>query len=281
MSHPLHCALVQFESAFQDEIVTPSGLRLYLDSSYNKNFTVTVTGTIAALPIKAKTPKEQKILDQLSIGDEVCVSYLVIHDLDYISDGEQFMETSEGSDLMRSWQNAKGEKLEVIALPAIHSFNPTWVGYYKSKRNELIDGVQGSQSTVEKWLAQFPLGKTDRYTFNNLFSFNGQEYWKCEFSQIYAKKHKGHIVSVGEKIICLPIDEEIPDFVKADLRNITGDVKIRYQDRARVLHSGINKRFKKDEIIAFNPAFLEKYEFFSKEYYIISDHLVHGKYVKG
>lgn len=279
MTHPLHSVLLSLDEAFQSEIVTPSGLKLFLDGSYNKNFTATVTARIAGLPIKAKTKKEQKILDQLKIGDEVCISYLVVFDLNYASDGERFMETSEGSEYMRSWANGKGERLEVVALPAIHSINPTWVGYLKSNRNELIDGIQGTQSEVERWLSQFQLGKTDQYTFNNLFSFNGKEFWRCDLSHIYAKKQKGHVVSVGDKVICIPIEEEIPDFIKGQLGNIANDTKIRYQDRARVIHSGINKKFKKDEVVAFNPNFLEKYQMWGKEMYVIGDHLVHGKYI--
>jgi hypothetical protein len=280
LSHPLHGVLLEIPQAFQDEIVCPAGMKLFFDGTYNKNFTATVTARIAGLPIKAKTKKEQQILDQLNIGDEVCISYLVIFDLNYASDGERFMETTEGSEYLRTWSNGKGDKLEVIALPPVFSSDPTWVGVLKNNKNDLIDGTQGTQSQVERWLSQFQLGKTDQYTFNNLFSFNGKEYWRCDLSHIYAKKQKGHVVSVGEKVICLPIEEEIPDFIKGQLNHITNDTKIRFKDRARVVSSGINKKFKKDEIVAFNSNFLERYEFFGKEYYIIGDHLVHGKYVK-
>lgn len=279
MSHPLHCVLLKVDKAFQDEIITPGGLKLYLDGSYNKNFTVTVTARIAALPIKAQTTKEQQTLDLLSIGDEVCISYLTIFDLNYASEGEAFMATSEGSDFIRTWVNGRGDKLEVVALPALRKLNPTWVGVLKNVRNELIDGTQGSQSDVERWLSQFQLGKTDNYTFSNLIVIDGQEYWKCDLSMIYAKKQGGNIISVGEKIICKPVEEKIPKYIKAQLSKITDDTKIRYQDRAKVIDAGVNQKFRKGEVIAFDPRFLEKYDCFGKELYIISEHLVHGKYV--
>lgn len=279
MSHPLHCVLLKVDKAFQDEIITPGGLKLYLDGSYNKNFTVTVTARIAALPIKAQTAKDQKTLDLLSIGDEVCISYLTIFDLNYASEGEAFMATSEGSDFIRTWVNGRGDKLEVVALPAIRKLNTTWVGVLKNVRNELIDGTQGSQSDVERWLSQFQLGKTDNYTFSNLIVIDGQEYWKCDLSMIYAKKQGGNIISVGDKIICRPVEEKIPKYIKAQLSKITDDTKIRYQDRAKVIDAGVNQKFRKGEVIAFDPRFLEKYDCFGKELYIISEHLVHGKYV--
>lgn len=269
-SKPLHAPLVFLQKAFQDEIVTPSGLKLFLDGSYNRNFTATVTGTIAALPILGKNKKEQAILDQLKIGDEIAMSYLVVYDLNYDSDGNRFMATTEGNEMMRQWVNAKGDKIDVVALPG-----KIWVGYLTDVRGNYVDGQQGNQGQVETWLSQFPLGKTDKFTFNNLFNFNGVDYWKCELDLIFAKKVKGHLVAVGDNIICQPIDEEIPDYILRSMESISDDVKVRYQDRAMVLTDG-TKTFKKGQVVAFNPLFVQKYEFWGKEYYIINKSRVHG-----
>lgn len=270
--------MLTLDKAFQDEIITPSGLRLFLDGSYNKNFTATVTGTIAALPIKAQSPKDQKILDSLNIGDEVCLSYLVVFDVEYESDGNQFMPATEGNEMMRSWISGAGEKLDVVALPG--KITPTWVGYYRNKYGQLVDGTQGRQSDVERWLAQFPIGKTDRYYHRNLFNFNGQDYWKCEMQDIFAKRVNGEIISLSNRIICEPVEEEIPIEHKLQIANFGDDVKIRYQDRGRVLSGGDRKGVKKGDVIAFQPTILEKYEFWNKEYFLVNENYVHGKFVE-
>lgn len=276
-STPINSALIRINEAFQEEIITPGGLKLFMDGTYNRNYTATVTGTIAALPIQAKTAKEKRILDSLKIGDEICMSYLVVYDLDYASDGDQFMETSEGNDMMRSWHNGKGEKLNVVALPG--KIAPLWTGYYLNKYNQLVDGVQGNQSAVERWLSQFSLGKTDKFTFNNLLDLNGQAYWKCDLELIFAKKHKGHLKAVGDNVICQPIEEDIPAHIRYDMGKLDDSAKIRYADRGLVLTSGSDK-FKKGEIVAFNPMFLQRYDFWNKSYYLMDASRIQGKFVR-
>lgn len=278
MTSPIISCLVEISTAFQDEIVTPSGLRFFLDGSYNKNYTATVVGKIAALPIKAQSEKDAKILANLAIGDEVCISYMVVFDVEYESDGFQFMEVTEGSEMMRSWISGAGEKLDVVALPG--KIKPHWVGYYRNKFNQHVDGCEGDQSTVERWLSQFSMGKTDKYHHRNKFNFNGKDYWKADLQDIFAKRVNGEIVSVSNRVICEPVEEDMPLDIKYNIAQIGTDVKIRYQDRGLVISGGENKGINKGDIVAFPPNVLEKYEFFGKEYYLINESFVHGKFCK-
>jgi len=187
------------------------------------------------------------------------------------------MLTTKGDERMRTYINGKGDKIEICSLPG--KISPIWVGYLINKFNQHIDGVQGSESEVERWLSQFPIGKTDRYTFNNLFSYNGKDYWKCDPSDIYAKKVKGHLVAIGEKVICNPIDQKVP---KGALPNVLHDkdIKVRFQDRAKVLTGGNDKGFKRTTIVSFDPRYLERYSFYNKDYYIINQNRVLGTWAK-
>lgn len=269
-------ALLSIDKAFQDEIVTESGIKFYLDGSYNKEWCVAATATIEQLPTNPD-PKYKKIASQLSVGDEVAINYQVVYDLTFGDDGKQFMPTTEGDDRMRFFINGYGEKLDVVALPG--KIAPIWVGCYRNKIGDLVDGAQGTQSDVERWLSQFPIGKTDRYTFNNLFEYDKKDYWKCELNQIYAVRRKGHLIALGEKVICLPVEEKVPVFyIPNAIQN--KDVKVRYTDRGRVLSGGKDIGLKKDMIVAFNPSSLERYDFFGKQYYIINQNRILGKWDK-
>lgn len=278
MGNPLTGILVSIDRAFQDELTTPSGLKLFLDGSYRKNFTATVTGKISALPITAKSAEHKKILRQLSIGDEVAFTYKVVADIDYVPDGGQFMPTTEGNDRQREWISGYGEKLHVYCLRNPKTWSDIWIGYYLDRYNQHVDGVQGDQEEVERWLSQFPIGKTDRYTHTNLFNLNGKNYWKCELDQIIAKKVKNAPVSVSNRVICSPVEEAVPLDIKMHLVKFGEDAKIRYQDRAKVISGHTNlKGVKRGDTVMFPERFVEKYELWGKEYYLINKMFVHSK----
>lgn len=273
---PVSQVLLSIDKPIQDEIVTEGGLKLFLAGDYDKAWNATVTAKIVALPTKCD-PKHKKILDNLSVGDEVAISYLVCADLHFKSDAHRFMPVTEGNDLMREWINGYSEKLRVYALPG--KISKIWVGVLQDKYNNLVDGMQGTESQMNRWLSQFEMGKTDSYSFMNFFEYEGEDLWKCDLTDIFAKKVDGHLVAVGDKVICKPVEEDVPEDVKRSL-NHDGDLKIRYQDRGRVISGGREKGLKKDQVISFNPMFLEKYKFFNKDYYLVSESRVLGIWSK-
>lgn len=268
---PITQVLLTVAKPLQDELITDSGLKLFLDPSYNRPWNASVTATVSALPIKVN-PKDKSIYDNLKVGDEVAISYMVVADFAFKSDSDQFMPVTEPNDHFREFVNSKGFWVKIYALPG--KITHTWVGIYQDNRTNIIDGIQGTQSQVETWLAKFPIGKTDIYTFNNLFTHEGKDYWKCDLDQIFAKKVKGHWVAIGDRVICKPIEEEVPEKFLIDAHK-GQSVKMRYQDRASVL---TGNGFKKGERLSFSPRHLEKYTFGSKEYYLIKENYVQGKW---
>lgn len=278
MGKPITGVLVAIDKEFQDEIITPGGLRLWLDGSYNKNFTATVTGKITALPITAKSEQDRKVLQQLSIGDEISFSYKVVSDIDYVSDGDQFMPITEGDDRHREWITGRGEKLFCYCIKNRKTWSDIWIAYYLNRYNQHVDGVQGDQETVERWLSQFSMGKTDRYTHSNLFNLNGKNYWKCDIEEIFAKKVNGKPVSVSNRVICSPIEEPVPLDVKIHLVALGEEAKIRYYDRGEVVSGHTNlDGVKRGDTIMFPERFLEKYEMWGNEYFLINKMFVHSK----
>lgn len=276
-SKPVAQVLLTIETALQDELITDSGLKLYIDPTYNKNFTATVVATIAALPLNPK-PEYKKLLENLSVGDVVAMSYMVVADFEFESDAPRFMPVTEPNDHYREYINGKGYWVKVYALPKkVGIGSHTWVGVYQDNRMNIIDGKQGTQSEVETWLAQFPLGKTDIYRFKNLFQFEGKEYWSCDPDLIFAKKVKGHWKAVGDRIICKPIRDKVPEQFLIDAHK--GQlVEIQYEDRGRVITGGKEKGIKKDDIVSFDHKYLEKYTFDNKDYFLINENFVEGKW---
>jgi hypothetical protein len=275
---PISQVLLTIDKALQDELITDSGLKFYIDPSFRKEWQASVTATIEYLPVKSGA-KEREILSKINVGDEVAISYRTVADFEFKGDGARFMATTEGSDHYREFVNGRSEWVRVYALPSRKGLaDLVWVGFHLNKFHDIISGVQGTQSEVERWMSQFPFDKTDVYTFNNLFSFGGKDYWKCNVCDIFAKRVKGHLVAVGNRIICKPIEEDVPESILQNIRHHSS-VKVRYIDRARVL-SDPNKTFKKDEIISFDPNKVEKYEFWGKQYFLIREDLVLGKWHK-
>lgn len=278
MIQPITQVLLCIDKPLQDSIVTDSGLKLYLDPTYKKEWNASVTATIAALPSNPH-PKDKYISDSLKVGDKIAISYQVVSDLEFGSDRNQFMTALEENPYVKEFFNGKGESVKVYALPARAGIQKAiWCGMYLDKQKRLIDGVQGDEETVERWLSQFPFGKTDIYTFNNFFEYDGQDYWKCNLSQIFAKKVKGHLVAVGDRVICQPIDDSVRDDRFIDTIGIKDRVKIRRQDRATVLTGGKSKGLKKGQVVSFYPNHVERYEFWGRQYYMINQNFILGKW---
>ena len=271
---PITQVLVTVEQAFQDELTTDSGIKFYIDPSYKKEMQASVVCKIAALPIKVN-PKFKYIFDQLKVGDEIAVSYRIVADFTFQSDAPRFMQVTEDNPYVREYVNARGEWVKVYAISPPGKAFPIWVGVYQDARNKVISGVQGTESDMEKWLTQFPLGKTDIYSFNNLFEYDGKDYWKCDLDEIFAKKVKGHWVAVGDRVLCKPITERVPDERLIDAHK-GHKVEIRYQDRGRVESSPKSIPLKKGQTISFNPRYLEKYDFGDNNYYLINQKFVQG-----
>jgi hypothetical protein len=277
---PVSQVLLRIEKSLNDEITTDSGLKLYLDSSYRREWNASVTATIAELPLNPN-PKDKKILANLKVGDEVIINYSIVADFEFQGDGERFMPTTEGNDYIREFVNGNGEWIRCYALPTKKGIAKIiWAGSYQDRFRKVISGVQGTQSEMERWLSQFQIGKTDIYTFNNFFSYNGKDYWKCNPDNIFAKRVKNHLIAVGDRVICKPIDEDVPPELLQNVQHHLS-VKVRYQDRAKVLSGGKIKGIKKDEIVSFKPTHVEKYEIYGRQYYLINENMVTGKWQSG
>lgn len=257
-----------------DEIVTESGLNLYLSPEYNFEENATVTGTVAAIPSNFK--------GDLSIGDEVAFSYHTISDREFPNTSHYFVPVSEPNNELRIWQNGRGEKLRMRAHQG--AIAPFWVGVYFDShgRFDPEKSARGTEEEVERWMHQtFTFGNCEKFNHKNLLSISGNEYWKCNFENIFAKKVGDEIVSVGDRIICqfidIPIDRKVSEIKGIKLPDTK--VALRLYDRAVVISGGEDVGIVPGDIISFDERYLEKYDLWGKKYGLIKKNRVDGLWI--
>lgn len=265
---------IQVEKALNDEIVTQSGLKLYIDGSWNREIHTTVTGKVSALPLNGSHP----VLKQLKVGDEVAFSYAVCSETVFANDSENFIESTEGSDHLKQWRNGKGYRLAVMAIPG--GFHGIWVGTYNDRHGNLIDGRQGSEKEINKFLSQFSFGDGSELKFKNLIDIDGEDHWKAFYDDIFAVKKGDKIIACGDWLICEPvvIDQTTLWNLQNGLSLPPMSVAFRCTDRGVVVSGGGELGFKKGDVAAGGEKFWSDYDLWGKKYTLIRKRRVIGKY---
>jgi co-chaperonin GroES (HSP10) len=81
---PVDNYIIQLDKAFQDEITTPSGIKLFIDTKFSPEWNTTVTGRIVSLPQKLSSrPELRGRVIEGAEGEEVIISYMVVFDGDH------------------------------------------------------------------------------------------------------------------------------------------------------------------------------------------------------
>ncbi len=274
---PINKVLVSIPAAFTEEIVTDSGFKLWKDPSFSKEWNATTVATVSALS-DFLTPESKAISDTLDVGMDVIVDYKIVADFDFASDAAYFeLVTPEETRELRKYTNSLGQWINVRAIPG--TFGNVWVGWLQDKKMEQLDGVQGTEKDVERWLGQFSFGKTDSYTFKNQITIDKKEYWKVPYDQILAKKVQGAWEAVGDRILMMPIDIDITQQVSLSMGGIKlpeSSLQKRFFDRAMVVSGGEDMGLKRGDIVGFNTRYIEKYEIDGLQYFIIRKRRVDG-----
>ncbi len=298
MVKPVNKVLVSIPQAFEEEIVTEGGFKLYKDSSYQKEWNATVTGTISHLS-DLVSEENKPIYDLLDIGTEIACDYKVVADFDYISDEKHFhCVTPENSLHLRKYTNKIGQWISVRSMPnpkgvvASRVFSVSgepikgtqekiWVGWLQDKYMTFLDGIQGDEARLENWLAQFSFGKIDSYYFRNKVYVQKQPHWVCDFEQIIAYKKMGEWVAMSPYVMMCPLDVDMSKKVSISAGGIhipESAIKMRFFDRAIHLNGAIEIGIQKHEVIAFQEKYLIKYLIENREYFFIKKQYVDGTY---
>jgi len=256
-------------------ILGESGIELYLDATYNPEWNATCIGTVAATPAHPKG-EFKEIPQQLKKGDKVFFSYRVVSDRSHTSEKGFYRMTDEHNEYFRRFTNTKGEWVTVVAYEG--HIGKNWVGTHVDGRGELISGVQDTnERTIDRWLSQFQIGDHSSMKYNNLYEIEGNHYWKCNYQDVFAKEVDGKLEAIGNRCLLKPIEYKLTNAEKERAGIIrTLDAKIRLYDRAELLSGGEDLGFKKGDVVGFEQKYLEKYDVFGKQVFLIKKNRING-----
>lgn len=251
--------LLRLDRKYAEEIITEGGLKLYLDPSYRPEWNATVTGTVVANSKGSKIPT----------GTKVYFSYMVVNKRDFGSNADYFASVKEGNEYDREYTNQDGLTIRVKARPGIVSLK--WHGVLIDKNFDYIDGVQGTQSDVERWLSQFKFGGNDQMVYKNLVEVNGKDYWVADESQVFAYLDGKKIKPLNDFVLMKSIEFDITQLLALQQKNsgIIPNTKLRMEGMAKIEISG-DKKYRKGEIVFFNNAYVQQYEFDGQHYLVLN-----------
>jgi hypothetical protein len=220
-------------------------------------------------------PKNHPYGNDLKKGDVICFSYQVVADRDF-NDEPQNFHPYVNEENLQIFFNGKGEKIQVRAVQGIIA--KKFVCCFFDKKGEFESGYEGTFHEKERWLAQFKYGNTQQYRFTNCIELDGELLWKCSFDQIFAKKIGKKLISIGNKLILNPIKVELTDemFEKNGVAIPEMVQKITLAAAARVESAPAETGLKKGAKLAFDPRFIERYQFFGKEYILLEQNRIMG-----
>lgn len=275
---PIDKILVTMPAPLVDEIVTKGGIKLYIDPTFSPEFNATVTGKVCGLPTNPKS-QDKEIVSKLNLGDEVAFNYKVVINKKFTHDPEKFTQMIDTPN-KRMFINGKKENIIINGLP--YRGDTIWVGVYLSNRGERIDGIQGNESQIERWLSQFNLSKDTPFVYKNLIHYDNQDVWQTDYIHVYAKKTDKGIESLGDRIIMKEVKVDITERAKIakgiDLPD--NSVILEYTDRGEVVSGGEALGIKKGDVVFFDRGLVEKYRFWDEEYLLIKERRVHFIYPK-
>lgn len=261
--------LLEIKKAIQDELVLGGGLKLYFDASYHPEWHVCTCAKVVSKP---------RHITNVAEGDEVFISYSVIAERTWTDASDSFFPITENNRHYQQWQNRNGQWLTKRALPT-----PTrsilWVAYWQDNYlNILEEGVQGTESDVDRWLSQFSFKDSGTYRHKHLTRIGKNNLWKAQIFDIFAKRASdGSVQSVSDRVILQPLVEDKTDWyvLQGGVLQNTGDkIGAMYTDRGIVVSGGEAIGLQKGDIAGFEPRFCEKYTFDNTEYFLVKENRI-------
>lgn len=258
--------LLKLNKPLKTEIELKGGIKLLLSENYRPEWNATSVGTVHSASDFCGIGVKN--------GDEVVFSYQVVSDRGFGSDEDNFFPYIN-EPYRKTFYNGKGGVLTMIAVQGI--IDKQWVGTYVDEKGELQDGIQGSEREVERWFNSFKFGNVQTFCFQNLIKYGNEQVWKCEPFFIFAKLVKKKLVALGDYIICKPIKVDVSAEQLSSLGIVIpkSSIKATLSDRAEVVSGGKEMGIKEGDTVGFRGEFLQKYDIFGKEYYIIEKKWCH------
>lgn len=272
---PINKVLVSMPQPLVDEIITEGGLKLYISPDYNPQWHATVSGIVEGLP---KYPQNEgvEIVERLNIGDEIAFNYKVVINKKYKAPSNERFTLIHNEPNKKVFTNAKKDQILIRGME--YNGNFIWAAIYTNKKDEWMDGKQGTQNEIEQWLCKYDFSKEAPFTYKNLIHHNETDLWQVDYTSIYAKKTANGIESISDRVIMKPYEIDITTNVNIveKLSLPKGSVIVESKDKGEVISGGERLGIKKGDIVFFDTLYLERYEFWGEKYLLIKENRIHS-----
>lgn len=265
---PTNRILLKLDKLYTDELITEGGLKLYFDPSFSPEWNVTCTGTVAALPRKA--------LPDLQIGDKVYFTYHIVNERKWEDDKKFFVRNNLGNEYIREYTDKLGGTIKVMRFPNGKGFAEKWGAAYINEYQVHIDGCQGSEKDIDRWLAaNFQYGYAQQMKYKNLIEISGDDFWIAKDVEIFAIKRGDELIATPGYAICKPlrIDIGMRVAIAEGIQVPENTMILIPEDRGEIIAMGPEKGMKisakKGNTVLFNKKLVEKYEFDGEKLFVV------------
>jgi co-chaperonin GroES (HSP10) len=267
--------IVCFDKKYQDEIVTPSGITFFKDTSYSPEWNVTVTGRVVSVPHKITIPG---MTEEVQVGDELAFSYWVIQDKqERPVEDQTFSENTETPSQNKHFTNRLKQTLSVTYINKRQA-----VGLYLDNFDEWLGGCQGTPAMVESWMVKnFAFTSTQEMIYTNLLLHDNKEYWMVDYTEAIAVKRNGNIIMVGGNVLLEPQVEHMKYEMDAE-KHLHLIAKTEYSSSKVVsigkpLANSPDLNLKSGDKVHFNQAYVQKYTLWGENYLVITQDRILGQ----
>jgi hypothetical protein len=253
--------LVELKSALVDEITIAGGTKLYLAAKYNYEWNVSVTGTVLAVPKNERGIK---------VGDEIAFSYMVVNDKtwDTLNADKVFALTIDTPNY-KEWTAGNGDTI----VKEKHPLHKLYVGLLYDSKKDITDTIYDKEEAVDSWLQQFNFQNNIEPVNTNLMKYAGKNIWRVNPQFVFAKKTNTGIVAYNDYVALKPVTEDLTTQVSL----VTGvklpnqSVLSRYKDRGEIVGTTNSSEYQCGEIAAIDQRFIEKYDLWGNELYLVKE----------
>lgn len=272
---PFDKVFVEIKARYEDEIQFASGVKLYVDPSFNPNFHATVEGVVHSVPIGMRN-QNASINPIIRPGDEVLFSYKTVGDITFGDNTHLYRMITKEEGYITEWQN---QDRYYIRMEKGMKDNQ-WAVVHTGPRGEWIAGKIGSQGECENWIAQnFKFATGEGFIYDNRCYYQDKELWQVDYSFVFAIRRDGHMKMVGDYLLIEPIVENKPLLIGNT--SLIRPEKDRYcvrEDKGWLRCGEIGKEgMKNGDVLIFKPELKEKYNIQGKPMYIVKRKYVLGK----
>src|SRR5262245_16866606 len=225
MRTPLGYLLVKLISTYDDEIKFASGVKLYIDPSYNPNWHATSVGTVIAGKWKDM---------------QVVFSYKVVGDITFENNPKAFRMVTKQEGYVTEWINADGEDLTVQKGMKDNQ----WVGMLTDRHNTWLAGKAGTAGEVESWTSKFTFARAEGFTYESKVIIEDQELWKVDTSLVFGIRDgdRGQWTMQNDHVLVEPIVEKKPALLGATIVNPEADRMVLRPDKGWIRSIGKNPK---------------------------------------